>query len=236
MDAAAPEPAAAAAPEPQQDLRCMLCPTTPEEVARVPPPPPLEGAPMCQFRCGHSAHTHCCMNFFYTHGLDIQTRCLTCEEFLMLPQAREHYDRFERGRNIDERQILELWNTNPTFKKDVKEYKRLLREANKAFKEYNPQLSLIKRRFKENILGSVEMIKLQRKQAIGEWRALPSKKAYLLSEARVQRHIGKIERTYNLSRWEFRNLYRTIPRFPRMTYRHTYSWRQREKYIFRIRI
>lgn len=222
--------------EPQENHACMLCPTTPEEVARVPPPPPLEGAPMCQFRCGHSAHTHCCMNFFYTYGLDIQTRCITCQEHLLLPQAREHYDRFERGRNIDERQIVELWNTNPTFKKDLKEYKRLLREANKAFKEYNPHLSLIKRRFKENILGSVEMIKLQRKQAIGEWRALPSKKAYLLSEARVKRHIAKIERTYNLSRWEFRNLYRTIPRFPRMTYRNTYRWRQREKYIFRIRI
>lgn len=224
-----------AAPE---ENRCGLCPTTPEDVARLPAAPPLDDAPLSHFRCGHSAHTHCCFNAAYDTSIsDLQ--CPVCHLHVATPEAREHFRGWGRRQTDRDRvrgNLQELWDTNAEFKADILDYKAMTRKFGKASKLFSPELRQIKQRFKQNILTSVELIKMQKRQAMQDVRRLESNRLYKLAGTSIERKMRNIERKYNVERWALEDQLANVTGAPKIARRRYYRWRNSTSYLFRIRI
>jgi hypothetical protein len=220
----------------EREHRCSLCPTTHLDAERLPTPPPLENAPTCNFPCGHSAHTHCIFNTIYETSIN-ELLCPVCNLHVATQEARDHYRGWgvDRARLRERDEIQELWDTNAEFKADILEYKAISRKFGKASAIYKPELRQIKERFKQNILTSIETIKIQKRQAQQDVLRLESRKIFRMAGATIERKIRRIERKYNIARWaldELSNI-RGAPKFAQHRY---YRWRCAVGYLFRTRI
>jgi hypothetical protein len=216
--------------------RCGLCPTTPEEVARFPPAPPLDDDTLSHLRCGHSVHTHCLLNSIYDTSIT-EIQCAICHLHVATPEARAHYRNWGRARHADRDRagLQELWDTNAEFKTDVLAYKVISRKFGKASRQYKPELRQIQERFKQNILTSLESIKMQKQQAIQDVRRLASNKMFKSAGASLERKTRSIERKYNLGRWGLDDL-ANITGAPKIAQHRYYRWRSNTAYLFRIRM
>jgi hypothetical protein len=219
----------------QADHQCSACPRTDEERRAVPHPPDLEGAPMSDLRCGHQVHTHCLINRLYSGRLT--ATCAECQVTIVTEAEitfyRERYEDYGR----DARQtVTTLWSDNEEFRKDVKEYKKLLGRSTTLHRMYSNDVKVIKNRFKENVLTSIAMINDQKRQATNEVNVLPSRKVSKRAEGLVIRKSNQIKRKWDISPWALRelNAVEGAPKIPRsMVY---YRWHYSPKYIFRLKL
>ena len=221
----------------EENHRCGLCPTTPEAIARL-PPPPLNDPPLSHFRCGHSAHTHCLFNFVYDDSIN-DLQCPICQSYVVTPEAREHYRGWGRRQREGERargNLQELWDTNAEFKADILDYKAISRKFGKASKLFSPQLREIKQRFKQNVLTSVELIKMQKRQALRDVQNLESNRLYKSAGSKLERKIRNISQKYNIERWAMEDQLANVTGAPKIARHRYYRWRCASYYLFRIRI
>ena len=146
---------------------------------------------------------------------------------------RNRYDDYDRvARNT----AADLWANNEEFRTDVKEYKKLSLKMSKVQRVYARELRVLKERFKQNVLTSIEVINDQKRQAIRELNGLESRKLYKRYGGAVSRKLNILRRKWDLSMWNLRDLndIQGAPKFSRsMMY---YRWQCAPKYIFRLKL
>lgn len=214
---------------------CSLCPRTDEQRARLPQQPELEGAPMSDLRCGHQVHTHCFINELSRRRQ--HSVCAECQVTMMREEAitfyRNLYDPYDA---TAQQTLTTLWSNNEEFRKDVKEYKKLLGRSTKLHRIYTRDIKVIRNRFKENVLTSVAMINDQKRQATNEVNVLQSRKISKRAAGLVIRKSNQIKTKWDISPWALRELndIEGAPKIPRsMVY---YRWHYSPKYIFRLKL
>jgi hypothetical protein len=217
------------------DHLCSLCPRTDHQRARVPPPPALEDAPMSDLRCGHQVHTHCLMNELSEKRQ--RAECAECQITVMRDEAVAFYrERFEDYGNLRRQTVATLWANNEEFRNHVKEYKKLSGKMTTTRRVYAKETRVIKERFKQNVLTSIEVIKDQKRQATLELNALQSKKLYRRAAGAIQRKLNFFRRTWDVTSWSLRELndIEGAPKIPRQMV--FYRWHSSPKYIFRLKL
>ena len=214
---------------------CSLCPTTDQQRARLPPPPELEGAPMSDLRCGHQVHTHCLLNKM--HLTRQNSTCEECQVTIMREEEiefyREIYDDYNR---VARQTIGTLWADNEEFRNDVKEYKKLGSKLTRMQRMYSKDAKVVKNKFKENVLTSIELIKDQKRLATSELTALESRKNFRRAGLAVLHKLNYFRRKWDVSSWALRELndIEGAPKISRsMVY---YRWHSSPKYIFRLKL
>jgi hypothetical protein len=216
--------------------RCSLCPTTQREIDRAPEAPNLEIATKSTLHCGHQVHTHCMI-----HELYMERTTAACPEcnLTIIPQANIDFYRLHLYQDYDhddrERvRIINLWNTDESFRNDIKAYKKLLGKLNTVSLPYKRDVKVITNRFKQNTLASVALIKDQQRLAKADYKVLPSLKLYRKHLNVSERSFRDIKNKWGTSRWNLRYLndIEGAPKFYRNVH---YRWRG-SNYLFRVRI
>ena len=102
----------------------------------------FQNFPRIELACHHSFHTHCFLaNLGTVNPQNIPfLQCTTCEQplFAQHEEGEEVEETFENqsvasthSRTIEETRVSNLWETNPTFRKDIKEYIKTTRSVSK---------------------------------------------------------------------------------------------------------
>jgi 23S rRNA A1618 N6-methylase RlmF len=218
-----------------QENVCSLCPTTDMARANLPEPPILLEAPMAFLRCGHQVHTHCLINELYTRMEEVT--CAECQITILSERALSFIrDRHEEYRNVSRRTVATLWADNEEFRNDAKEYKKLCGTLTKAQRIYTKELGVIKRRFKQNVLTSIELINDQKKQSTIDLNALESRKLYKKAGFAIRRKLNHFRSKWDISPRTLREL-NDIEGAPKIYYKNMYyRWRCSPKYIFRLKL
>lgn len=224
--------------EPQnQEHRCSLCP---EE--QGPPQPNLAEAAHADLRCGHQVHTHCLLNFVLSlrlrrDGAHIAT-CPTCDVPLLDTETVEYYENlYEDNRRPERRKtVKELWETNAEFKSDIKKYKKMMTEYNKAYRVFNKDARVVLAKFRENVDTSVQLIKDQKRVSKQEFNRIPSKRSFMAKSAALTRLKNQIRASYTISFWDIADGLKEIDGAPNISRNSYFSWRFRTTSFFRIRI
>jgi len=215
----------------QDEGLCSLCPRTDLERGRLPEPPELDGAPMSNLRCGHEVHTHCLINQLYLGRR--HAACSECQVTIMREEAIEFYR--DMYQNDAGQTVATLWANNEEFRNDIKEYKKLSGKLTQVKRVYTKELKVIKDRFKQNVITSIEVINDQKRQAIADLKALDSRKKFQRAGSAIGRKLIYFRRKWDISSWGLRQL-NDIEGAPKIT-RVVYSrWGSSPKYIFRLKL
>jgi hypothetical protein len=200
-------------------------------------------APMSELRCGHQVHTECLIIEVCRQGR--MGECADCH-ITMLQVDTIQVDTIQVDTiqvdtiQVDTIQVPQtvaaLWANNEEFRNDVKEYKKLNGKAGSTQRVYAKELSVVKNRFKQNILTSIEVIKDQQRQATAELNRLQSRKIYRKAGFAIRRKLNHFRSKWDVSSRTLREL-NDIQGAPKISYKNMYyRWRCSPKYIFRIRI
>jgi hypothetical protein len=197
----------------------------------------LEGRPTTQLLCGHQYHTQCFLTNLAVAETMGDVHCVTCHVGLLPDFEDEEEEEEEQEENNDagtyaaeEERLLNLYDTNETFRKDIKKYVLALRGAAKprtAFRklaatkkaELAPTWTLIKAQYEG--LYNVKKDELLQSQEY---------KAFRSSDARITRLFTNLRQRYELTGWGIRAL-RVKPGC-KSIHRH-YRWRDSPRYIMR---
>lgn len=219
----------------REERLCSLCPTTDEERRAIPEPPELDEAPMSDLRCGHQVHTHCLINRLYIGR--IRATCEECQVTIMRDEEAAFFrDRYEDYGRIVRNTVADLWANNEEFRNDVKEYKKLIGKVITTKRIYAKELKVIKDRFKQNVLTSVEVINDQKRQAVNALNALESRKIFKRAGSAMGRKLIYFRRKWEVNSWALREL-NDIEGAPKITRSVLYSrWGSSPKYIFRLKL
>ena len=202
---------------------------------------PLEGRPITQLLCGHSYHTQCFFTNLAVAENVWDTVCVTCHAALLPDFEHEHQDVEEEEEGQDdnddantyaaeEERILNLYDTNEAFRKDIKKYIVALRGAAKpraalrklvATKkaEVAPTWAQIKAQYEG--LYNVKKDELLQSQEYKTFRS---------ADARINRLFSILRERYNVTGYGIRCL-RARPGC-RSIRRHS-PWRDSPRYIMR---
>jgi hypothetical protein len=203
---------------------------------------PLQERPITQLLCGHSYHTQCFLTNLAVAENIWDVHCVTCHGGLLPDFEHEHQDveeeeEEEQEENDDtgtyaaeEERLLNLYDTNETFRKDIKKYVVALRGAAKpctAFRklaatkktELAPTWALIKAQYEG--LYNVKKDELLHSQEY---------KAFRSSDTRITRLFTNLRQRYDLTGWGIRAL-RVKPGCKSI--RRHYRWRDSPRYIIR---
>lgn len=204
---------------------------------------PLQERPTTQLLCGHSYHTQCFLTNLAVAENIWDVHCVTCHGGLLPDFEHEHQDVEEEEEEeeqednndagtyaAEEERLLNLYDTNETFRKDIKKYVVALRGAAKprtAFRklaatkkaELAPVWAQIKAQHEG--LYNVKKDELLQSQEYKTFRS---------ADARINRLYSFLRQRYNVTGWGLRCL-RTKPGC-RSIRRHL-SWRNSPRYIVR---
>jgi len=229
-----------------EEGRCSLCTniggyefteyTTQEEV------------PMSKLRCGHEVHTHCFINHLFMQKVDAEckecnTKFLTDDAStyytqLQEYQAEEQYDQARtNNENNNNNRITNLWNNNEEFRSDIKAFKKLVGAANKQLIIFRKDLKEVNRKFRQNTLAPVELIKEHQKISRAEYKSLETLKSYRKIGNKLNNASSAIGEKWEATAWQIRRGLRDVegaPKFGRTML--FYKWRYGPKYMFRIRL
>jgi hypothetical protein len=224
--------------EVQQQNRCSLCPDE-----HGPPQPNLEDPAFSDLRCGHQVHTHCLITFILSMRLRRNAAhtgtCAICDIPLVDAETIEYYEGIYEGNERPQRRktVKELWETSAEFKSDIKKYKKLMTEYNRAFTVFNREAKVVRTRFLENVDTSVQLIRDQKRVSVQEYNRIASKRLFMAKSAGLTRLKNLIRGTYAISLWDIADGLREIEGAPKINRRsYYYSWRMRSSSFFRIKI
>ena len=207
-----------------------------------------EEVPMSKLRCGHEVHTHCFINHLFMQKVDAE--CKECNMKFLTDdattyyrqlheyQAEEQYDlaRVNNENNMNNR-IANLWNDNEEFRTDIKAYRKLAGTANKFHKNFRKDLSEVHKKFKQNTLASVELIKEHQKITSTEYKSLDSLKSYRKIGNKLNNTSSALSEKWGATVWQLRRSLNNVEGAPKMGRSLLfYKWRYTPKYLFRIRV
>jgi hypothetical protein len=218
-----------------KDLRCLYCPR-PSDTHTFPPQVPLESAPWCSFRCGCRIHT-ICFALRIKHGDDYFHRCPVCETSLLTPeQARFYRQNFAERDDPDEKQLEKLWETNETFREEVREVAQVYRKTFPFQKVFRQEKNQLLREWKEATSSMTTILRNQKASFMKRFAALPSRMKYIQAYGKYRMKLRRVMATYDLG--YFALFRRRRPKgMPRLSEVSRYSsWRESPRYLFRVRI
>jgi len=175
-----------------------------------------------------------------TEDLPCHERCPNeeCGEYIFTDAVRDFYRTDEAGQRA-ERNVVNMWNNNPTFRSDLKGLLQLRRTFLKEVKAFRPKYSELNRRFKESTRVHKEAILYEKRDCKNALIALPERKAARLAMYRFNRQLKEFLKKYDIWTSNLRALYR-MPGVPRIPRRFCIAWGDRRaiamQYQFRIRI
>ncbi len=200
---------------------------------------PLQGRPITQLLCGHSYHTQCFLTNLAVAEDITDIICVTCHVGLLPDfeheqeeqQEEEQEEEEDQNNNVaEEERLLNLYDTNETFRKDIKKYVMALRGAAKprtAFRklaatkktELAPTWALIKAQYEG--LYNVKKDELTQSAEYKEFRS---------ADARITRLFTHLRQRYDLTGWGIRCV-RVKPSCKSI--RRHYHWRNSPRYVLR---
>ncbi len=179
---------------------------------------PLQGRPITQLLCGHSYHTQCFFTNLAVAENVWDTVCVTCHGALLPDFEHEHQDVEEEEEQeeqedddagtyaAEETRILNLYDTNETFRKDIKKYMTALRAAAK------PRAALRKlvATKKTEVAPTWAQIKAQYEGLYNmkkdELLQSQEYKTFRSADARINRLYSLLRERYNVTGWGLRSL------------------------------
>lgn len=203
---------------------CMLCPRL-DKIALY--PPQSEHTCHMQFRCGHSVHTQCFLNFSYhADVLANSLKCPHCSTSLMEDSAITFFRQMNTRRT--QVQIVDLWNNNPAFRDSFRKICRERRIVSKAHTESARETRPIVREFKESIDIPVKTMLVIKKEYSAKIKALTSRRRFLSLGSRYMRNLSEFTKKYGIWSDQLEPLrgVKGVPRFPRrmrLPYRYNCS-------------
>ena len=212
---------------------CSLCATTPGEIARRPEPPANQTFSILS--CNHRVHTHCLVHALCT--LRQQATCGECAVTVVRAEDINFYrhlydDDYELRRRA---MVEELWRDNEEFRREILLYKKCMAKANTSGVKYRKDLRVVKNRFKQNILTSIELINDQKRIAKEEYKRIESAKVYKKNAQHAQRMLRGLRTRWDVDQWSLRNL-NNIDGAPKISANRYYRWRETPTYLFRVRV
>ena len=177
--------------------------------------------PRCELQCHHFFHTRCVLENFAA----LHERCPTCQTVLLAPDEND-YESVNEEYTEDDTNIIRtnaLYETNETFRKDVRKYIETQRECSKSLTSFRKLVTVKKNDLVPQYAQIKEQIKQlfrTKKNEIKNTREYKSYKSAHAKNTRLYRHLQK---EYDLRRGGLTAL-REKPGCKSI--RHPYSWRR----------
>ena len=213
---------------------CILCPRTEDDKRRVPAFIPTETSRI-EFRCGHSAHTQCHFNMISdqdTYVADI--RCSVCD-IRCVSEATRDFFRDDVGTRTRPN-VVQLWQTNPSFREDVVKICKMRRDCMKYYRGYSSDIQPVLKEFKESTFVHAQAISMYKKEYSKKITAASSRRAMLY---RV-RQFNLFTRAFNNKYDTYLNQLRAlrglegVPRIPRSHLTIPYRFRGPVRRLLRV--
>jgi len=210
---------------------CILCPRA-DEMARY---PPRTNHGYMELRCGHKVHSQCYLNMMMRYDIHavVSTRCYICDESVMEPQAITFFREMEQEtRNAS---VVELWNTNPDFRTDLK---ALIKERSACVKlanVYGKEATEIIKEFKEVVNVPVQTVRLYRKTYTARIAAIQSRRKMIYYNSKYVKHLNEFCRKYKTWTSRFRPL-RGMAGVPRLPASMNLPWKYRSSAARLLRV
>lgn len=210
---------------------CILCPRS-DETTRY---PPRTNHGYMELRCGHKVHSQCYLNMMMRYDIHavVSTRCYICDESVMEPQAITFFREMEQEtRNAS---VVELWNTNPDFRTDLK---ALIKERSACVKlanVYGKEATEIIKEFKEVVNIPVQTVRLYRKTYTARIAAIQSRRKMIYYNSKYVKHLNEFCRKYKIWTSRFRPL-RGMAGVPRLPASMNLPWKYRSSAARLLRV
>jgi hypothetical protein len=205
--------------------------------------------PQTELPCHHRYHTQCFLDTILVTVLGQlphnRIQCVVCHTLLLEDFQQEDADEEEEeheeedqeeedaqsvGSTTSQTRILNLWNTNLQFRKDIKSYQASCKGVCRPLREFQA----LARTKKQEVASRFALLKAQYEGLAGtkkdEIVQSPEYKAYKSAIAKQTRWITKLRDTYDVSGFTLRHL-RGIRGLKSL--RRPYYWRSRPNYIIR---
>jgi hypothetical protein len=204
--------------------------------------------PQTELPCHHRYHTQCFLDHIVTEmtrpEFPATAQCMMCITLLFpgihgdneeeqeeeQEEQEEEEDAQSVGTTTSQTRILNLWNTNLQFRKDIKSYQASCKGVCRPLREFQA----LARTKKQEVASRFALLKAQYEGLAGtkkdEIVQSPEYKAYKSAIAKQTRWITKLRDTYDVSGFTLRHL-RGIRGLKSL--RRPYYWRSRPNYIIR---
>lgn len=199
----------------------------------------FQNFPRIELACHHSFHTHCFLANLTTTNPEhlVFLPCRTCEQ-PVFAHAQEEEEEQEEAQSVEsthsgtheQTRLSNLWDTNPTFRREVQTYMKATRDVSKpriAFQK------LVKTK-KTELLPTYTQIKAQYEGLYNvkkdEIQASVEYKTFKSASARQARYWNLLREKYDVTTWGLHGL-----RGKRgcKSIRRPFYWRDTPQYIIR---
>lgn len=210
---------------------CILCPRG-DEMARY---PPRTNHGYMELRCEHKVHSQCYLNMMMRYDIHavVSTRCYICDETVMEPQAILFF------RDIDQdtrdASVVDLWNTNPDFRADLKALIKERAACVKLATVYGKEATQVIKEFKEIVNIPVQTVRLYRKTYTARLSAITSRRKMIYHNSKYVKHLNEFCRKYKTWTSRFRPL-RGMAGVPRLPASMNLPWKYRSSAARLLRI
>jgi hypothetical protein len=210
---------------------CILCPRD-EEVARY---PPKTHHGYMELPCGHKVHTQCYLNMMMRYDIHTvaSTRCYICDDTVMESQAITFF------RNIEEddrrASVVDLWTTNPDFRKDLKALIKERAACIKLSNVYGKEARDIINEFKQVVNIPVQTVRLYRQTYTARIAAITSRRRMIYYNNKYIKNLNDFCRKYKTWTSRFRPL-RGMEGVPRLPTSMNLPWKYRSSAARLLRV
>lgn len=182
--------------------------------------------PRVELLCHHFFHTQCMLDRLH---LDDDLQCSHCHEFIYPNEANGdnesvHSDHSNASNSAAGDRILNLYNTNRVFRRDIKTYAHALSSISKPKKELLKVIALKKAELAQPyalIKAQYEGLYNTKKDDIIQSEAY---KAYRKADAKERRIYTSLQTKYRINKNHFPTL-QTIPGLKRLRVTSRWRWR-----------
>ena len=170
---------------------CSMCPRTQYDRASV---PASEQTAYMHLRCGHKVHTHC---FLHTSLRDDYIpSAINCPVCITPCVEEEAMAFFRRNANARRTNVINLWETNPTFRTDLKKLMKLRRETMGLYRAYAKEVIPILREYKQTISVSVQAIAHYKKEYKTKLREIVLRRKMLYGVGKFNDEVSAFTKKY----------------------------------------
>jgi len=202
---------------------------------------PLQERPITQLLCGHSYHTQCFLTNLAVAETMGDVHCVTCHTGLLPDFVHEEQEQEQEEEQQDENddegtyaaeeeRLSNLYDTNETFRKDIKKYVIALRGAAKPRATFRKLAATKKTELAPTWAQIKAMYEGHYSTKKDELMQSAEYKAFRSSDSRINRLYSLLHQRYNVTGWGLRSL-RTKPGCKSI--RRYSPWRDSPRYIVR---
>lgn len=174
-------------------IPCGMCPRTKGDKLSL---PITEQTELMHLRCGHKIHSHC----FFHHIIrdDFFMTAETCP-ICRTPCVEERaLNFFRRNNNHRRANVVSLWETNPTFRTDLKKLLKIRRETLRIYREYAKAVAPVLREYKQTITVSLQAIAHYKKEYKKKLRDIVLRRKMLRGVSTFNNEVTDFTKKYDI--------------------------------------